>query len=326
MKTVFGPVLSRRLGQSLGIDPVPSKACNWNCVYCQLGRTKKMVVEPEHFISNDIILAEVKQALTIHAEKDIDWITFIGSGETTLHAGLGEQIRQVKKLTKLPIAVITNGSRLYDPDVREALRPVEAVMPSVDAGDPDLYRRINRPHPQMTFKRLINGLKTFRLEYTGQLWVEVMLVKGLNDTKEALHAIRDTLLAIQPDQIHIMQPTRPPAETWVKPPDEEGLLRAKAIFGEKAMVISEVDGRFDLSNQGSLVDALVSITQRHPMREDQILKALSAYSPADVNNTLSALEKSGEMQKITRYGVTFWTAHSGNYGKNRVSSKAQKNK
>ncbi len=323
MKTVFGPVPSRRLGQSLGIDPVPSKACNWNCVYCQLGRTKKMVIKPEHFISNDLIIAEVKQALANHAEKAIDWITFIGSGETTLHAGLGEQIRQVKEITNLPIAVITNGSRLYEPDVRDALLPVEAILPSVDAGDPDLYRRINRPHPQITFERLINGLKAFRQKYTGQLWVEVMLVKGLNDTEEALFAIRDTLLTIQPDQIHIMQPTRPPAETWVKPPDEEGLLRSKAILGEKALVVSEVDGYFDLSDQGSLTEALVNITQRHPMREDQILTSLSAYSRDALKETLLALEESGAMQKIERHGVIFWTAKSGNYGKQRTSSSSK---
>ena len=228
MKFVFGPVPSRRLGQSLGIDPVPLKTCNWNCVYCQLGRTIPLKNERREFFPREDILAEVEQALASHAPGEIDWVTFVGSGETTLHAGIGWLIRQVKLLTHLPVAVITNGSLLYLPEMRCELSPADAVLPSLDAGNARLYRKINRPHPEISFKRLVNGLIAFRKEYQGKLWVEVMLVRGLNDTEAAaLREIATILKSIQPDEVHILQPDRPPVETWVQPPDEEGLLRAR---------------------------------------------------------------------------------------------------
>ncbi|HIE57985.1 MAG TPA: radical SAM protein, partial [Anaerolineales bacterium] len=182
MKYVFGPVPSRRLGQSLGIDPVPLKTCNWNCVYCQLGRSKPMTNERKDFFPVEEILAEVEEALAVHQPGEIDWVTFVGSGETTLNASIGALIRAVKTLTPLPVAVITNGALLYQPQVRAELVAADAVMPSFDAGNPQLYRRINRPHPDLTYERLLNGLLAFREKYEGHLWVEVMLIKDLNDS------------------------------------------------------------------------------------------------------------------------------------------------
>ena len=171
----------------------------------------------------------MKAALASHQPGDIDWVTFIGSGETTLHAGIGWMIRQVKLLTDLPIAVITNGSLLYLPEMRSELSPADAVLPSLDAGNAGLYRKINRPHPDITFERLVDGLVAFREEYQGKLWIEVMLVRELNDTEAALKEIAAILKRIRPDEVHILQPERPPVETWVQPADEEGLLRARAI-------------------------------------------------------------------------------------------------
>ena len=212
MKLVFGPVPSRRLGQSLGIDPVPLKTCNWNCIYCQLGRTIPLKnVRAEYFPREDI-LAEVEQALISHNQGEIDWVTFVGSGETTLYAGLGWLLRQVKSLTDIPVAVITNGSLFYLPEVRCELSPADAVLPSLDAGNIKLYRKINRPPPELRFKRPVDGLVAFRKEYHGKLWVEVMLVRGLNDTEAALHEIATLLKSIQPDEVHILQPDRPPVE------------------------------------------------------------------------------------------------------------------
>ena len=169
------------LGQSLGIDTIPLKTCNWNCVYCQLGRSVPLTNERlEYFPAEDILL-EVEQALRSHKSGEIDWVTFVGSGEPTLHSRMGELIRRVKNLTPLPVAVITNGALLYLPKVREELSAADAILPTLDAGNARLYRKINRPHPDFTFERLVEGLVTFRKEYQGKLWVEVMLVHGLND-------------------------------------------------------------------------------------------------------------------------------------------------
>ncbi len=313
MKYVFGPVPSRRLGQSLGIDPLPLKTCNWNCVYCQLGRSLPLTNQRREYFPRKEIITEVEQALKAHAPGDIDWVTFVGSGETTLHASLGWLIRQVKELTHLPVAVITNGSLLYLPEIRRELSAADAVLPSLDAGNARLYRKINRPHPEMSFKRLTEGLAAFRNEYQGKLWVEVMLVRGLNDTEEALHEIAAALDPIRPDEVHILQPDRPPVEPWVQPPDEEGLLRARAILGEVARLIHPACGSFDLSGGESLLEAVIGIITRHPMREDELIETLKHYSPADVLATLTELEKSGKAQVVERLGTRFWSASPAHY-------------
>ena len=308
MKRVYGPVPSRRLGQSLGIDPVPLKTCNWNCVYCQLGRSKPMINERREYFPSDQILSEVEETLAAHKPGEIDWVTFVGSGETTLHSGIGFLIRQVKKLTPLPVAVITNGSLLYRPEVREELAAADAVLPTMDAGNEELYRRINRPHPDITFQQQVEGLKAFRKAYSGNLWIEVMLVRGLNDTEKALKELAGLLAEIQPDEVHILQPDRPPVEVWVEPPDGEGLLRARAILGRIAKVVDPVKGLFDLSGDVNLVDAIVGIITRHPMREVDLMEALAQFSDLDVTATLNDLEKSGKAQIVNRYGVRFWSA------------------
>lgn len=313
MKYVFGPVPSRRLGQSLGIDPLPLKTCNWNCIYCQLGRTIPLTNTRKTYVPPEDILLEVRKALADHAAGDIDWVTFVGSGETCLYSGLGWLVREVKALTRLPVAVITNGSLLYLPEVREDLSDANAVLPSLDAGTPELYRRINRPHPEVTFKRLMDGLAAFRDEYQGQLWVEVMLVRGLNDTEAALCSIASALESIRPDQVDLILPTRPPAETWVQPPDDEGLLRARAILGDIARVINPASGSFDLGETESLVEAIVGIITRHPMREDELAETLKNVSLGEVTETLTKLEKSGKAQVVERFGVRFWSASPAYY-------------
>ncbi len=206
MKYVFGPVPSRRLGLSLGIDPIPLKTCNWNCVYCQLGRTKPLTNDRKVYIDPEEILAQTKDALEAHEPGEIDWITFVGSGEPLLHASIGPMVREVKALTDLPVAVITNASLLDLKEGREGLANADAVMPSLDAGSPELYRRINRPHPDITFERLLKGLVAFRREYAGRLWIETMLVRGLNDTEPALADLARAFGRIQPDEVHINLP------------------------------------------------------------------------------------------------------------------------
>ncbi len=313
MKYVYGPVPSRRLGQSLGVDPLPLKTCNWNCVYCQLGRTRPVVNERKDYAPPQEILAQVREALAMHKPGQADWVTFVGSGEPMLHASMGWLIRQVKALTDLPIAVITNGSLLYLPEVREELGVADAVMPSLDAGTAKLYRQINRPHPQVTFERLLDGLIAFRRGYGGKLWIEVMLVQGLNDTKEALRDIADALHRIRPDEVHINLPTRPPAETWVGPPDEQGLMRATAILGDIAQVVHPVEGTFDLSGYSTVIEAVVGIITRHPMRQEELERTLAQWTPGHIEQALAELEAGGQAQIVERYGARFWSAALSHY-------------
>jgi wyosine [tRNA(Phe)-imidazoG37] synthetase (radical SAM superfamily) len=313
MRTVFGPVPSRRLGQSLGIDTIPLKTCNWNCVYCQLGRTVPLTNARRGYIPPEVILAEVRAALAAHRPGEIDWITFVGSGEPTLHADIGLLIRQVKALTDLPVAVITNGALLYLQEVRQELLAADAVLPSLDAGEARLYRKINRPHPETTFDRLLLGLIDFRKVYRGKLWVEVMLVQGLNDGERELHAIAEALARIQPDAVHINLPTRPPAEAWVLPPDEEGLMRATAILGDIAEVVHPAEGTFDLSGYESVVDAILAIITRHPMRQEELEQTLARWTPEQMSEALEALRACGRAQVVQRYGSRFWSAAGSRY-------------
>ncbi len=313
MKYVYGPVPSRRLGQSLGVDTIPLKTCNWNCVYCQLGRTVPLTnARREYFPSVDI-LAEVQAALASHQPGEIDWVTFVGSGEPTLHSNIGWLIREVKAITDLPVAVITNGSLLYLPEVRRALAPAHVVMPSLDAGTAVLYRQINRPHPAVTFDRLVAGMVAFRQEYEGKIWVEVMLVQGLNDTETALQEIAAVLRRIRPNEVHINLPTRPPAETWVRPSDAEGLLRARAILGDIATVVHPIEGEFDLSGYETAVDAIIAIITRHPMRQEELERTLARWTPDRVQEALADLADSGRVQVVERYGARFWSAAPSRY-------------
>jgi wyosine [tRNA(Phe)-imidazoG37] synthetase (radical SAM superfamily) len=321
MNFVFGPVPSRRLGKSLGIDPVPLKTCNWNCVYCQLGRSIPLSNERKEFFPVNEILSQVRKTLQQHKNGEIDWITFVGSGETTLNINLGYLIHAVKQMTKIPVAVITNGSLLYLLAVRQDLMAADAVLPSLDTGNPGLYKKINRPHPEVTFSRYVDGLKTFRSEYQGKLWVEVMLVKDLNDGERELHEIAELLAVIHPDEIHILQPTRPPVEPWVQPADKERLLLAQKILGSTARVIAPVTGTFDLGIHENLTDAIVDIITRHPMKEIELIETLQHYPQVDVKETLRLLAESGKAQVVERYGERYWSALSGYYPENSKEEK-----
>lgn len=321
MKYVFGPVPSRRLGQSLGIDPIPLKTCNWNCVYCQLGRTIPLSNERREFFPAEDILAEVQSALGNHSQGEIDWVTLVGSGETTLYSRLGWLIQEVKAITDLPIAVITNGALLVLPEVRQDLLRADAVMPTLDAGTADLYRQINRPHPGATLARLVEGLIAFRKEYTGHLWVEVMLVRGLNDSRPALQDIAAILRQIAPDEVHINLPTRPPVETWVEPPDEPAIQMAVALLGNIARVIRPVQGTFDLNSDEDITNAILNIITRHPMRQAELEQALLVWDPTKLDEALIGLKASGRAQMIERGGARFWSAAHSYYPNENQSYK-----
>jgi wyosine [tRNA(Phe)-imidazoG37] synthetase (radical SAM superfamily) len=310
---IFGPVVSRRLGWSLGIDPVPTKTCNWNCVYCQLGRTRPFQTAREAYVPLHEVLREMERVLPALSSNSLDWVTFVGSGETLLHRDLGRMIRRAKELTELPIAVITNGSFLSDPAVREEIRPVDAVLPSLDAGTETLFRRINRPHPQFSFQSQVMGLQEFQADYPGKLLLEIMLLQGLNDTREALLDLSAVISRIAPDGIHLTRPDRPPAEPWVAPSDDEGFLRALEILGPTAKVIHPVEDALTLDSPDAALERVLGILDRHPLSERQLRRALANWPTTEARALLASLESSPRVKTVARGQEVFWVSRKARF-------------
>lgn len=284
---VYGPVPSRRLGASLGVSPIPSKTCSYTCVYCQLGRTNKLTVDRESYFPREEILAQIVERGN---QTEYDYVTFVGDGEPTLCADLGWLIRQTAEELKGPTAVITNGSLLFREDVRQDLVDADVVMPTLDAGNANTFRAINRPHRSITYELLLQGLIDFRRHYNGQLWLEVMLVRDLNDSEYELQLIKAAADRISPDRIYIAVPIRPPAEAWVKPPLPETVLRAQEILGGVATTAAPEHGSFGVAEFHSVFEAIRELALRHPLRWEQARKIEEHF------------RQSGAIEKLVREG------------------------
>jgi len=310
---VFGPVNSRRLGSSLGIDPIPAKTCNWNCVYCQLGRTVPLRCDRKRYLPTGSILSEVEFVLSSLPPGSLDWVTFVGSGEPLLHADLGLMIRGVKDLTEHPVAVITNGSLLSHAGVRRELSAADAVLPTLDAGTAELYRRINRPHPRISFLQHVQGLQTFRQDFSGQLFLEVMLVEGLNDSEPALELLAGLAETIEPDQIHISVPERPPAEPWVRSAPAQSVARAARILGEVSTALVPGEEILVLNDPQTALQELLRVIGRHPLSVSQVSRALATLDADEGRRVLEDLEKSSETKRIERQDGVFWVPSDGRF-------------
>ncbi|MFH2001115.1 MAG: radical SAM protein [Planctomycetota bacterium] len=262
----YGPVPSRRLGRSLGVSPIPPKTCSYSCVYCQLGRTTHFRAKRRSFFPKEDILTEIVESA---AEGKTDFVTFVGDGEPTLNKDLGWLIRQTKEKWHLPVAVITNGSLLSMEDVREDLSEADVVIPILDACSKRVFKIVNRPHRYIHFDQMLQALVDFRFEYSGQIWVEIMLVRDLNDTPKQLRKIKRTIDMFNPDRVYILTPTRPPAEPWVKPSDPETILKAQEIIGGAIPVTGLESGQFGLYGFADARQAILEIGSRHPLRREQ---------------------------------------------------------
>lgn len=238
MKYLYGPVKSRRLGFSLGISVTPYKTCSFDCVYCQLGKTSNLTLERKEYIKISEIIDEFRTWLE---EKKglatgLEYITLSGSGEPTLSSGLGELIAGIKKLIPLKIAVLTNASLLADSQVRAQLSGADLIVPSLDAVTENLFTRIDRPHPGVRVEEVINGLVALRKEFRGKIWLEVMLVKGVNDDIRHIRKLKEVVERINPDKVQLNSPVRTTSEAGVLPVAKSKLKKIKEILGEKAEI------------------------------------------------------------------------------------------
>ncbi|MFX1479121.1 MAG: radical SAM protein, partial [Promethearchaeota archaeon] len=231
-------------------------------------------------------------------EGNFDYITFVGSGEPTLYKDLKKLIHMAKELSEIPICVITNGGLLYDEEVRDVLMCTDVVLPSLDAGDEKSFIKINRPHPSIKFEKLIQGFIYFRENYKGKFWIEVMLIKDVNDSKEELIKIKEKIDLIKPDRIDFNIPIRPPTEVWVKIPDKNIISLLNEIFIDYNNIFYPEIGKFRFYSK-NFEKELLSIIERHPMRQEQILQTFSNEKFTEFN-ILSQLEKLISQDKIKR--------------------------
>lgn len=295
---IFGPLPSRRMGLSLGVSPVPKKYCNFSCVYCQLGRTPKLQKDKGMYFPVEDILAEVADYLKIGIAFDV--MTVVGEGEPTLYEGLGELLTGLKKLTDKPVAVITNSALLPEEEVRRALAKADIVMPSLDAYDDTSFKKINRPWKELNFDGIYRGLVTFSQEFQGQLWLEIMLVRGLNDDEASLLKFKELLKEIRYDRLFINSPVRPPAEDWVKEPDEGALARAAEILG--GLSIDKAASPDFFSEIPDHCEAILSIIKRHPMNQHEITSFLNSRDCMDQEQVFVQLEQNPEVEVVDYKG------------------------
>lgn len=269
----FGPVPSRRLGRSLGINNIPPKICTYSCVNCQVGRTMDMQVERRAFFEPEEILAVVEEKVAKAAEagETTDYLTFVPDGEPTLDINLGREIELLRPLG-LPIAVISNASLMWRPDVREELLGADWVSLKMDAVEEVAWRRINRPHGKLELASILEGALAFARDYRGELVTETMLVAGVNDGEAHLQAVAGFLARLRPNRGYLAVPTRPPAEPWVRMPDEQTVNRAYHILGEQLEPVEYLIGYEGnaFAFTGNVEEDLLSITAVHPMREDAV--------------------------------------------------------
>jgi len=274
---VFGPVPSRRLGRSLGINNIPPKACSYSCVYCQVGPTRVTEIVRREFYKPDLIFQEVETRLAQvrEAGSHVDYLTFVPDGEPTLDSLLGESIERLRPLG-IPVAVISNASLLWRKSVREALMQADWVSLKVDAIAEPLWRRINRPHASLDHAAILDGMAVFAADFSGKLATESMIVRGLNDSDQAAQDLTGFLGKLCPAVAYLSVPTRPPAEKHIHPPGETTLNRIYQMVSRKVNNLELLTGYEGnaFASTGNVTEDLLSITSVHPMREEAVRELL----------------------------------------------------
>ena len=306
---VFGPVPSRRLGRSLGINNIPPpKRCSYSCIYCQLGGTEILTVERRRFYDTRVLRKALSEKLPEVNEDDLDYITFVPDGEPTLDESLNEHVKAIRELSDKPIAILTNSTLISIKNVRRDLMGFDLVSIKLDAVSEEIWRKINRPHPSLNLREILDGVKIFRREFSGKLISETMLIDGVNSERSEIKRIADELSKIDPDKAYIAIPTRPPAENWVKPVDEEKLVESYEIFSESLgrdrveLLIGYEGAGFKIGRDP--IRDLLSIATIHPIRLDYAHQILSK-SIHDPDELIERLVNSGEMKLVKYRGRNF---------------------
>jgi len=318
---VYGPVPSRRLGHSLGLDLVPFKTCTYDCVYCQLGRTTKKTIERKEYVPVKEVLAELEKKLAV--ENTPDYIGLAGSGEPTLNSSIGDLIGKIRGLTDIPVAVLTNGSLLWMSEVQDALMEADLVLPSLDAGDEHLFRYVNRPHGDISFERMVDGIAAFTKRFPGEVWLEVLLLAGVTGISSEVKKIAALAKRIGPARVQLNTVSRPPAEEFALPLSTDQMLALKGFFPGKVDIIgeSETDGaRVSAFSEAREADVL-ALLRRRPCTSEDVAVGLGIHV-MEALKRLEALIAAGKVNLVVTGGRSFYTV-TGPEGASRWSERGQ---
>ncbi|MHB8053721.1 MAG: radical SAM protein [Candidatus Aminicenantales bacterium] len=300
---LYGPVPSRRLGYSLGVDLLPFKTCSMDCVYCQLGPEAKTTVRRKSFVPIETVLADIEDVL--QSGTRVDAVTFSGSGEPTLHPGLGRLIREIKRRTRVPVVLITNSSMFVRPSVRRDAARADIVVPSLDAVTERVFQKINRPHASLSAAEIVAGLAAFRKAYRGQIWLEVLLVKGLNDRPAELRALKKAIAEIRPDRVQLNTVVRPPADSAARPLLPADLEKVRAFLGGTTEIIAAFNKSGHAADQADLPGRILDFIRRRPETAEGIAKSLGA-SVAAVRRASRTLRKDAAIRPVLHHGRVFF--------------------
>jgi len=270
---IFGPVPSRRLGRSLGVDLVPFKTCSYDCIYCQLGRTTNKTIQRKEWVPIDRVIKQ----LTNKLGSKPDYITLSGSGEPTLFSRLEELISKIKSITDIPVAVLTNGSLLWLPEVRNALKFADMVVPSLDAGSSQMFQYVNRPHSDITFSKMLDGLVKFRDEYNGKYWLEVFLLAGVTTPEMEINRLKTCISSVHPDKVQVNTVTRPPAEGFAEPVPQKQLQTITEKLYEKAEVIADYSNVHKQQDFSARCEDVLTLLKRRPCSIEDISAGLGLH-------------------------------------------------
>jgi len=306
-KRIFGPVPSRRLGISLGIDVIPFKTCTLDCIYCECGRTTDHGLERKRFFNPDEVLEELNDYLKRNIP--LDYITFSGSGEPTLNSDIGYIIREIKKISNVPVAVLTNGTLLYDKTVRDELLPADLVLPSLDAVSENVFKKINRPAKGLHSSEIIEGLVEFSNIYKGKIWLEVFFAAGVNDFEEELDKLYSTIKRISPDRVQLNSLDRPPAYKNTKAVDINFLEHVKNRWNDLNVdIIKRIRMREDIpSFSKNLEENILNTILRRPLTV-QDLETLTGKRPAELLKYIDVLEKEKKIKPKVIGDKIFYTS------------------
>jgi len=300
---VYGPVPSRRLGCSLGVDVVPYKTCSYDCIYCQLGPTKEKTIKRKAYIPAEKILDQLYRKL-----KDLgraDYITLGGSGEPTLNSETGRLIHKIKQHTEIPVAVLTNGSLLRDRQVRESIMEADVVLPSLDAHDQKGFETINRPHPEINFKTMVEGLIAFRKEYPGEIWLEIFILEGINATEADAVGLRHWIDRLNPEKVHLNTAVRPPAEASAQQVSAEEMAVFCKTLGDKAEVITTFEDRGKHEKRAYIEEDLLNLLARRPCTLDDISSGLGVHK-SEIMKYIESLIKNHTIAVVKKGPATYY--------------------